>query len=320
MSTHRSGAINLQVDLHVDPVAACEEIVTFVRREVKRLGRRGVIIGLSGGLDSSTCAYLCARALGRRRVLGLLMPERDSDWLNMAHAQMVARELRLATRQVDLSPILGQIGVYGLVSAEAAADRPAIEAAVRWLERLALGTSAFSRGIAYAYGEGRPRWERFLRRLLWPRTGRVQAFALAKPRLRMLLLYHYAELNDCLVVGTTDRSELTIGFYERYGDGAYDIGLLRHLYKTQIQVLARYVGVPGQIVDKPSSGDLAAGLPNEILIGLRYEQLDLILCGLERRLPDDEIARQANTSRKSVRAVRQAIQVAHAREALPAHL
>jgi len=133
-------------------------------------------------------------------------------------------------------------------------------------------------------------------------------------------LYHYAALNDYLVVGTTDRSEWSIGFYDKYGDAASDISLLRHLYKTQIRALARYLGVPEPIISKPSSGDLAAGLPNEVVIGLTYEQLDATLYGLEQELPEDSIAAQVGVSRKAVQAVRQAMQVAQVREGLPLHL
>ncbi len=136
----------------------------------------------------------------------------------------------------------------------------------------------------------------------------------------MLVLYHYAALHDYLVVGTTDRSEWSIGFYDKYGDGANDLSLLRHLYKTQVRELARYLGVPTHIVDKPSSGDLAAGLPNESVIGLRYEQLDSILCGLEQGLPDRAIAAGAGVPLAAIAAVQEAMRVARLRESMPSHL
>ena len=307
-------------DLCFDPAAACREIEDFVRGEVRRLGKRGVVIGLSGGLDSTVCAYLCVHALGRRRVLALTLPERDSHPDNIRDAAEVAHTLGLRVERVDLGPLLARLGVYNVVSARTAANRAVIETGIRWLRRLTRWPSAFGSGISLLYGERPDFWGRLARWLLWPYFGRLHAFVLDKVRLRMLVLYHYAALHDYLVVGTTDRSEWSIGFYDKYGDGANDLALLRHLYKTQVRELARYLGVPGRIVDKPSSGDLAAGLPNEAVIGLRYEQLDSILCGLEQGLPDKTIAAEAGVKLTAIAAVREAMRVARQREALPSHL
>jgi len=310
----------MRADLRLDAAAACREIEAFVRGEVGRLGKRGVVIGLSGGLDSTVCAYLCLRALGRRRVLALILPERDSHPDNVRDAAEVARILGLRVEQVDLAPLLARLGVYDVVSARTAANRAIIENGIRWLRRLTRWPSAFGSSVSLLYGERPDFWGRLARRLLWPYFGRLHAFILDKVRLRMLVLYHYAALYDYLVVGTTDRSEWSIGFYDKYGDGANDLALLRHLYKTQVRELARYLGVPAHIVDKPSSGDLAAGLPNEAVIGLRYAQLDSILCGLEQGLPDQAIAAEVGVKLAAIAAVRQARCVARLRESMPSHL
>jgi NAD+ synthase len=111
-----------------------------------------------------------------------------------------------------------------------------------------------------------------------------------------------------------------MGLYEPHGDGAADIHLLIHLYKTQIRELARYLGVPQEIVNKPSSGDLAAGLPNEAIIGLSYEQLDRVLCGLHHGIVESEIMARAGVKRRAVRGIRHAMAVANLRRSLPARL
>ncbi|MCJ7738779.1 MAG: NAD(+) synthase [Anaerolineae bacterium] len=315
-----SQAKEYSIDLRIDGAPVCDEIVNFVSSEVQRRRRRGVVIGLSGGLDSSTCAYICTRALGKSRVLGLFLPERDSDSTNMMHAQLVASNLDIPTDHVDISPILDQIGVYNTVDREIASDRARIEKGIRWFTRLTRGPSAFSQALHYAYGERDTLWARIVHLLFWRQAGRMQSFLITKVRTRMLLLSHCAALHDYAIVGTLDKSEQSIGFYDPHGDGVCDLALLQHLYKTQIRDLGRYLGVPEAILSKPSSGDLAAGLPNEVAIGLSYRQLDTILLGIALRLPDEAIAREAQTGSAAVRAIEQAVRLAGIRNALPRHL
>ncbi|MGB9879468.1 MAG: NAD(+) synthase, partial [Anaerolineae bacterium] len=235
-------------------------------------------------------------------------------------AELVAETLGLDATRIDLTPTLMQLGVYDLISKEWAANRHALETGLRWLTRVTRQPSAFSLGLALLYSSHPNRWERLARRFLRRPLGSIYAFAITKVRLRMMLLYYYAFLSDCLVVGTTDKSEWSIGFYDKYGDGANDIALLRHLYKTQVRELARYLGVPSQIVNKASSGDLAAGLPNEALIGLTYEQLDAVLWGIEHNLPEESIAAQAGVTSATIAAIHKAMRAARIRDELPSHL
>lgn len=306
--------------LHFDSAQAVNDIVQFIRSEVRRLGKRGVVLGLSGGLDSTTCAYLCVRALGRARVLTYMLPERDTDSQNMADAELVAHTLGLEVTHIDISPVLATLGVYNLVSGEQAGDRRLIERGIRWITRLSSTPSAFSEGIAMLYNNKANFWLRLARRIIWKPLGRIHAFAITKVRQRMVTLYFHAMVNNCLVVGTTDRSEWSVGFYDPYGDGASDVQLLRHLYKTQIRELAKYLGVPARIVNKPSSGDLAAGLPNESAIGLTYEQLDSILWGMNHDLSEKEIVVQTGVTPAAIAAVQKAISLARLRESLPSML
>jgi NAD+ synthase len=307
-------------ELAIDPACEARRIESFLRKQVRRLGKRGVVVGLSGGLDSSTCAYLCVRTLGRKRVHGLVLPERDSDPGNRAHAHMVAQQLGIRCQQRDLTPLLREIGIYRLVSPGLAGNRGLLETGIRWLVRLTRRTCAFSwaMGVYYNY---RPGWLGRLVRCFLPGVlGSAFTFALTKPRLRMLILYDAAARHNSLVVGTLDRTEWTMGFYEPYGDGASDVQLLVHLYKTQIRQLARHLGVPAEIVDKPSSGDLAAGLPNEALLGLTYDQLDCALQGLHHCVARRDIRAQAGLSGRAMRDICQAIELAELRRSLPAHL
>ena len=306
--------------LQIDAASVARQIEAFVCREVRRLGKRGVVIGLSGGLDSSTCAYLCVRALGVKRVHGLILPERDSYARNAEHARLVAERLGLRVEERDITPVLRQVGIYESVSASVAGNRGLLETGIRWLVRLTRRTSAYSWAMGLYYNQNPGLLGRLVRRFFPRVVGSIFTFALTKPRVRMVMLYHAAARHNALVVSTLDRTEWTMGFYEPHGDGASDIQLLVHLYKTQIRELACYLRVPQEIINKPSSGDLAAGLPNEALLGLSYEQLDGVLYGLQHGISRRQIMARTGVTRRAMRDIRQAMAVADLRRSLPTRL
>ncbi len=287
---------------------ARQDIVEFVRNEVKNFGKDGVLVGLSGGMDSSTVAYLCVEALGKDKVMGLILPERDSNPKNIDDAMNLAKSLDIPHQKIDISPIIKDLGAYDLVSYEEASDRTAIEQAV---ER--------ARIIS---GEELPSTEHFSPTTATKSSSSAKnqfaAFATAKTRTRMMVLYFHAIVKNYLLVGTTDLSEFSIGVYDRYGDGASDISILKHLYKTQIKQLAKHIGVPDHIVNKPSSGDLfGMGLPNEVFIGLSYLKLDNILCGIRSGVADDVISRKSGVQPDVVESVRKAMKDATFVASLP---
>lgn len=310
----------LEWALAFDPRAEIERISAFIRAEVTRRGARGVMIGLSGGLDSTVCAYLCARALPAEQVNVLLLPERDSDAGLHARAHEVVRALGLRTNEKDITALLDRLGLYVDTPREVAANRDLLERAIGFLRRLSGAPALFPWAQEYAYGERRGPVAGILRNRLWSYAGQAQAFILGKVRARMLALSLRAIRLDCLLVCTTDRSEWSIGFYDPHGDGVGDLALLRHLYKTQIRRLAEALEVPAEIIRQPSSGDLAAGLPNETAIGMSYEMLDRLLAGLSLGMSDEAIAIQAGSSQALVAAARSACALAGARRAMPAGL
>lgn len=152
------------------------------------------------------------------------------------------------------------------------------------------------------------------------RYGRqVAAIAAVKTRSRMVFLYYYAALNNYLVVGTSDKTEWSIGYYD--GDAIVDIQPLVHLYKTQIRRLAAYLGLPKKIIEKPSSGDIfGKGLANEAVIGLSYELLDSILHGLEHCCSIKEIMDLTGASEKQIQAILQLVETDKIRKCLPSSL
>ena len=229
--------------LKIDAEDVKRRIVRFIRDYVERSGANGVVIGLSGGLDSSTAAALCSLALGGDRVLGLIMPERETHKpADVEHARMVAEKFGIPVEEVDLTRILE------------------------------------------AYWASLPVYE--------PRD-RVSNGNL-KARVRMTILYYYANRLNRLVCGTSDKSEAMVGYFTKWGDGAADIEPIMDLYKTQVRQLARHIGVPKEIVEKPPAPNLWPGQLAEEELGIRYEVLDLILYGLEHFMTPREVVREVN--------------------------
>jgi NAD+ synthase len=297
--------------LAFDMEKARRDIVEFVRNEVKNFGKDRVLVGLSGGLDSSTVAYLCVEALGKDKVMGLILPERDSNPKNIDDAMNLAKSLGIPHQKIDISPIIRDLGAYDLISHDEASDRTFIEQLTKG-RRIIAGKDFTYNNVSSTIGPTSS---------LSSQLSPFRAFVIAKTRTRMMVLYFHAMIKNYLVVGTCDWSEFSIGVYDRYGDGTNDITILRHLYKTQIKQLAKHIGVPNHIVNKPSSGDLfGMSLPNEVFIGLSYLKLDDILCGINSGVADDVIASKSGVQPDIVESVRKAMKGASFVASLPLSL
>lgn len=205
-----------------------DSLVAWLRAEVQAAGCRGVVFGLSGGIDSATVAVLARRAF-RDDHLALVMPIR-SDPRDREDALLVVEKFQLAHREIDLGSVF----------------------------------EAFSRTV----GET-------------PGAGPADDLALnnVKPRLRMVTLYFFASRRRSLVVGTGNRTELTLGYFTKYGDGGVDLLPLGHLVKHEVRELAAHLGVPTSIIEKPPSAGMWAGQTDEGELGFSYDDLDRYLVG-----------------------------------------
>jgi NAD+ synthase len=206
----------------LDLGAARKKIVSFIRKKTEAARVDGVVLGLSGGIDSAVTAYLAVEALGNRRVTCLIMPDvRVTPEEDVTDAKVVAEELCAETRLIDIAPI----------------------------------HRAFMKGLEQnQLAEGNLR-----------------------ARIRMSLLYYYANSSNRMVVGTGDRSEESIGYYTKFGDGGVDILPIGDLYKTEVRRMAEILGISRRIISKRSSPRLWSGQTAEGELGLSYEAIDNVL-------------------------------------------
>lgn len=271
-----------------NPQRVITEIVDFIQNKINEFGKKRVIIGFSGGLDSAFMLKLCTLAIDADKILAFYLPEKASDPLHGKHAKKYAKELGVKFETLDISPILEMIGVYKLLPSRV------------------LGSKKVTAKIYRAYYKiGKDRFSESLGIGSSPKMVRKgDAAAKTKHRVRMVLLYLRAGVDNSLVGGCGNRSEKDIGFLSKWGpDHAADIMPIGSLYKTQVKQLARYLELPDEIINKAPSPDMVAGITDEYVIGMSYEELDLILIGLEKGLSIDELSSSLNESRETIQKV-----------------
>lgn len=291
--------------LAIDAEAAAERIEQIIRSQVLgTLRRKGVVVALSGGIDSSVVAALAVRALGAHRVLGLLMPEQDTSAESMALARTLARTLSIETLTEDIGPALEALGCF---RRQVEAIRTAIPGyGEGWRCKLSLPPlheeSRLNVSILTAEAPDGTR-----------RTARLSASAYLqliaatnfKQRVRATLAYYHADRRHFAVAGTPNRLEYDQGFFVKHGDGAADLKPIAHLYKTQVYALAGHLGIPEEIHRRPPTTETFS-LPQtqeEFFFALPYDQLDLCLYALNHHVPSEEVASALGFSSEHVERV-----------------
>lgn len=211
-----------------------ERIVDFIREQVEAANAEGVILGLSGGIDSAVVAFLCVRALGREKVLATIMPEKGvTAEEDVADAIEIAKMLGIEYRVIEISDIVKML-----------------------TEKLGKANKSAEMNL--------------------------------KPRVRMMINYYYANGLNRLVAGTGNKSEISIGYFTKYGDGGVDFQPIGDLYKTEIFQFAKFLGVPEKIIRKKPTAGLSVGQTDEGEIGMSYAELDEILKMIEKGIKRDD--------------------------------
>jgi NAD+ synthase len=302
---------SVQQALSIDPERALDEICSFVIRSVRTtLRRKGAVVALSGGVDSSVCAALCARALGPDRVLGLFMPETDSAPESLELGRLVAGRLGIATVLEDITPIVDAAGCYrrrddairSVIPDYGVGDSPGR----RWRAKLVLPNVVESeRYRLFSIVAEAPGGEIHKARLTPDAYRQVVAATNVKQRTRKMMEYYHADRLDYAVVGTPNRLEYDQGFFVKNGDGAADLKPIAHLYKTQVYALAEYLDIPDEVRRRPPTTDTYS-LPqgqDEFYFSLPYSQMDLCLCAFNLGIPAAEVAGEAGLTESQVQRV-----------------
>jgi NAD+ synthase len=273
--------------------AECERIVSSLREDVlNRLQRMGGVIGISGGIDSAVSMALAAKSLGPENVLGIMLPEQDSSGDSARFAQNLADKFGVRAITENITGALQGFGSYqrrdeavmkvlpeydplhckmkiGIKSSGPYTNLPPLFAV----------TIIDSKGIEKS------------KRLPATELRQIEAASNFKQRCRMSMLYYHAERMHYAVIGTPNKHEVEQGFFVKYGDGGADVMPIAHLYKTQVYQLARYLGIPQEIIDRIPTTDTysAEQTQEEFFYQLPFQQMDLLWYAFKNHYDPQEI-------------------------------
>ena len=229
----------------IDEETVSKAIIDFIDEYTEKAGRRKVVIGLSGGVDSSLVAKLATLALGSENVYTVFLPDVSTPLEEFEDSRMIAKTLEVDYKAIDLSPMIHSItNVCGE------------------MDEVVLGN--------------------------------------IKARLRMIFLYQMANSMNALVCGTSNKTEILLGYYTKYGDGGSDFMPIGDLYKTQVYKLAKYLEIPEKIIQKPPTAGLWKGQTDENELGMPYEKIDSILYWIERKAGIEAISEKTGIEKKEV--------------------
>jgi NAD+ synthase len=266
---------NITKKLKIDPERITKILTGSLRENLEELNREGIVLGLSGGLDSAVIACLCKKILPGDKITALIMPEKETSRENMKDAADLAKRLNIQYHIINIDPYLDSASVrfpipflnYKLKSR-----------LVRFFYRKMKQKTGETPYLTLLKGAKGYSFKKYL--------NKGTANYRFKHRLRLTFLYQAAEETNCLAVGAANKTEYMTGFFVKFGiDHNSDIMPLLDLYKTQVKQLAEYLEVPEKIIKKAPSPDMIPGITDEFAFEMPYEVLDGILYSIENKIP-----------------------------------
>lgn len=253
-------------------VSIVDAITSWLQDRFAESAASRFVLGLSGGIDSAVVCGLCARAIGPERVVGVIMPS-SSNPDDAVSARKVAEAFGVQSLTVDLTPVSDHLlsvvpddaAIASVIGGNGSNDAGVEPVSDKDVSVLRDDAAMAPVPVSEASQE----------------TRKKLAVANVRPRLRMTTLYYVANLVNGIVVGTGNKSEAMIGYYTKYGDGGVDLLPILDLYKHEVRAVARHIGVPQSVIDRPPSAGLWQGQTDEDEIGLTYDELDRALAAIE---------------------------------------
>jgi NAD+ synthase len=282
--------------LQIDYEAETARITARLREIMRDLGRRGLVVAISGGIDSSVSAALAVAALGSDRVLALMLPERDSSSDSLGRARLLAENLGVAYEVQDIGDTLEAIGCYRW--RDAAIRQLFPEYGRGWRNKIVIRGGAEAHFNYFVLVVQDPAGEIREQRLSAREYLQIVAATNYKQRIRKTIEYFHADRLNYAVVGTPNRLEYDQGFFVKNGDGSADVKPIAHLYKSQVYGLARHLRLPDAVCNAVPTTDtysLAQG-QDEFYFSLPFHEMDVALALLNSGAPSERLAEYLGTS------------------------
>jgi NAD+ synthase len=271
-----------------------ERIVNFMKDHViHQFKRKGAVVGISGGIDSSVVLALSVRAFGPDNVVGISMPEKESSNVSNPLASELAKKFGVRYMVENITPILEGARTYERRDEAIRALIP--EYKDGWKCKIVLPQNLLKKGglnffsVAVESPDGK---QSIIKRLPLKNYLQIVAASNFKQRTRMMTLYYHAESLNYAVIGTGNKNEHDQGFFVKYGDGGADIKPIAHLYKTQVFQLGEYLGIPKNILERTPTTDTYSSevSQEEFFFRLDFKTMDLIWYGMENNVPVEKVA------------------------------
>jgi len=277
-----------------DVPAICDKLQSQIKEHIfTSLRRRGGVIGISGGIDSSVTLALTARAIGADKVLGILLPEKDSSSDSARLAHILAGKFGVKTITEDITGALEGFGCYRRRDEAVAKVFPHYNPET-FKMKIGARQSGLSTGLppVFQLTIVNPDGKEESKMLPAAEFGQIVAASNFKQRSRMSMLYYHAERLYYAVVGTPNKHEIEQGFFVKHGDGGADLMPIGQLYKSQVYQLAEYLGIPKEIIERTPTSDTytAEQTQEEFFFQMPFHQMDLLWYGFVNKVPANEVA------------------------------
>jgi NAD+ synthase len=281
--------------LKIDAADETERIVEWMRREVRQgMRRQGGVVGISGGIDSSVVLALSVRAFEADHVIGVMLPEKDSDPESEVLARQLAAHYGVNPVLEVITPVLEGFRCYPRRDEAIQRVFPEYDSTAGYTAKIVLPQNLLEQDTLNIFSLTiiSPDGVEKTKRLSLKDYYQIVAASNFKQRARMAMLYYHAEVHNYAVIGTGNKNEHEQGFFVKYGDGGADIKPIAHLYKTQVYRLAKYLGIPEKIQQRTPTTDTysAHSSQEEFFFRLPFETMDLLWYAQENDIPIQEVA------------------------------